>query len=139
MCVGLTVLARGVSVWQREALCLCFPVVALAPHVGERTLQVGDPLLCGLKLNRGDRIGVSALERGLSVHRKGASELRRVDEPRAIILPRARERAALDGAQDGRASHASHGGGLCKRDHSGGALRRVGCAWSMRAGWLAKA
>src|SRR5262249_48420687 len=62
--VGLTVLARGVSVWQREALSLDFPLVALAPHVGEGALQVGDALVRGFELDGGDRIGVSALKRG---------------------------------------------------------------------------
>jgi hypothetical protein len=47
-------------------LGLGLPVIALAPHIGQGTLQVGYPLLCGFKLDRSDRVGVSAVERWLN-------------------------------------------------------------------------
>src|SRR5262245_53363549 len=84
--VGLSVLTRGVSVWQGQALGLDLPVVALPPHIAQGTLQVGYPLLRGFEPNRGDRIRVSTMERGLSVHGEGAGELGRVDEPCPIIV-----------------------------------------------------
>ena len=67
-----TLVRESTRVWQCEALGLCFPVVPLGSHVAQGTLQVGDPLLCGLEPDRGDWIGVGGLERGLCVNREGA-------------------------------------------------------------------
>ena len=69
------------------------------------------------ELDGGDRIGVSALEGGLSVHGEGARELGGVGEPCPVRATNAAERTALDGAQNRRADHPGLRGGLCKGDH----------------------
>src|SRR5262245_57275010 len=67
LCIGLAILARGLCIWQRQPHGLRFPVVALAPHIAQGALQVGDPLLCGLEPDRGHGICVSSLERRLCI------------------------------------------------------------------------
>jgi hypothetical protein len=118
--------------WGTERRSPGFSSRRARPAIAQGALQVGYPSLCSLELDRGDRVGVSAVMRRLSVHGKGAGQLGAIDQPGPVILASAAESAALDGAQDAVAGHAGLSG-LCEGEHGGeSSLSRGQCG-----GWCA--